>query len=175
VLPSLLLLLALGKREACDSPRAPNPTSTHSNQARSAASAERYNRYVAQTVQSATRTVAVIGASSNRYKYGNKALRAFANQGFRVIAINPNEETVEGYRTYGSVLDVPGPIDMATLYVPPDVGVQVIEEIARKGIPEVWLNPGADGEAVVRRARELGLNTIQACSILAIGESPGRY
>ena len=122
-----------------------------------------------------SKTVAVIGASSNRYKFGNKALRAFANQGFTVLAINPNEDRVEGYKTYPSVLDVPGPIDMATLYVQPDVAVQVIEEIARKGIPEVWLNPGADGADVLRRARELGVKTIQACSIMGIGESPGRY
>ena len=121
------------------------------------------------------KTVAVIGASGNRHKYGNKALRAFARQGYTVFAINPNEEEVEGYRTYASVLDVPGPIDMATVYVPPDVGVQVVDELARKGIGEVWLNPGADGDDVVRRARALGLNTIQACSVMAIGDTPSRY
>ena len=86
------------------------------------------------------RTVAVIGASSNRQKFGNKALRAFAKQGFTVLAINPNEEEVEGHRTYPSVLDVPGPIDMATMYVPPDVGLKVVEELARKGVGEVWLD-----------------------------------
>ena len=117
----------------------------------------------------------MIGASSNRQKFGNKALRAFAKQGFTVLAINPNEEEVEGYRTYPSVLDVPGPIDMATMYVPPDVGLKVVEELARKGVGEVWLNPGADGDDVVARARALGLNTIQACSMLSIGESPWRY
>lgn len=121
------------------------------------------------------RTVAVIGASRHRYKFGNKALRAFESQGYTVLAINPNETEVEGHRTFRSVLDVPGPIDMATLYVPPDQGVQVVEELARKGVGEVWLNPGADGDEVVARARALGLNVIQACSILAIGESPGRY
>ena len=118
------------------------------------------------------RTVAVVGASSNRRKFGNRALRAFERQGFTVLAINPNEPEVEGHKTYASVLDVPGPIDMATIYVPPHVGVRVMEELARKGIPEVWLNPGADGDEVVARARELGLNTIQACSIMGIGESP---
>lgn len=121
------------------------------------------------------KTVAVIGASSNRRKYGNKALRAYARQGFTVLAINPNEQEVEGYRTYASVLDVPGPIDMATMYVPPDVGIRVIEELAQKGVGEVWLNPGADGDDVVARARALGLNAIQACSIMAIGDSAGRY
>ena len=122
-----------------------------------------------------SKTVAVIGASSHRHKYGNKALRAFAKQGYAVIAVNPNESEVEGYRTYASVLDVPGEIEMATVYVQPDVAVRIIEELAQKGVPEVWLNPGADGPAVLRRARELGVNTIQACSIMGIGDSPGRY
>jgi predicted CoA-binding protein len=121
------------------------------------------------------KTVAVIGASSHRYKYGNKALRAFISQGYTVLAINPNERQVEGLRTYASVLDVPGPIDMATLYVPGHIGVRVMDDIAKKGIPEVWLNPGADDDEVVARAKALGVNVIQACSIMAIGESPGRF
>jgi uncharacterized protein len=118
------------------------------------------------------KTVAVIGASSNRAKYGNKALRAFERQGYRVIPINPNEAEVEGHRTYASVLDVPERIDMATVYVPSDIGVRVLEDVAKKGIPELWLNPGADEPEVVARARELGLNPVIACSILGIGERP---
>ena len=121
------------------------------------------------------KSVAVIGASTNRHKFGNKAVRAYAAQGFTVFPINPHEESIEGHRAYHSVLDVPGTIDMATIYVRPEVGVRVMDEIARKGIAEVWLNPGADGDAVVARAKALGLKTIQACSIIGIGDSPGRY
>jgi predicted CoA-binding protein len=119
-----------------------------------------------------SKVVAVIGASSNRNKFGNRALRAYERQGYTVLAINPNEREVEGHTTYASVLDVPGPIDIATVYVPPEIGVAVMEQLAQKGVPEVWLNPGADGDRVVARARDLGLKTIQACSILAIGERP---
>ncbi len=118
------------------------------------------------------KVVAVIGASRDRRKFGNRALRAFREQGHTVIPINPNEPEVEGLKTYRSVLDVPGPIDMATVYVPPDVGLRVIDEVARKGIAEVWLNPGADGDAVVARARALNINPIIACSIMAIGQNP---
>ena len=121
------------------------------------------------------KTVVVIGASSNRSKYGNKALRAFEHQGYRVIPINPHEQEVEGHKAYASVLDVPGEIDMATVYVPGHIGVKVIDELAKRGIADIWLNPGADEPEVVARARELGLKTTQACSIIAIGESPGRY
>lgn len=121
------------------------------------------------------RTVAVIGASSNRGKFGNKALRAFERQGYTVIPINPNEREVEGHATFASVLDVPGPIDLATVYVPANAGVRVMEDLAKKGVDEVWLNPGADDQEVVARAKALGLRTIQACSIIGIGDSPSRY
>src|SRR5438874_8891616 len=95
------------------------------------------------------KVVAVIGASSNRSKFGNRALRAFRQQGYIVIPINPHEAEVEGVRSYPSVLDVPGPIDMATFYIPPDVGERVMDEVASKQIAEVWLNPGAESDALV--------------------------
>lgn len=122
-----------------------------------------------------SKVVAVIGASGDRHKFGNKALRAFARQGYTVVAINPNEREVEGHRTYPTVLEYPGAIDMATVYVPASAGVGVMDDLKRKGVAEVWLNPGADDQEVVRRARDLGLNVIQACSIIGIGDSPGRY
>src|SRR5262245_54046723 len=122
-----------------------------------------------------SKRVAVVGASNNRHKFGNKAVRAFASQGYSVFPINPHEREIEGHAAYASVLDVPGPIDMATIYVPPEIGVSVMEELAKKQVAEVWLNPGADGDEVVSRARELRLKTIQACSIIGIGDSPGNY
>jgi predicted CoA-binding protein len=121
------------------------------------------------------KSVAIIGASNDRRKYGNKALRAFAARGYTVYPINPHEREIEGHRAFASVLDVPDGIDMATVYVRPEVGVRVMEELAARRVPEVWLNPGADGPAVVSRADELGLRTIQACSIIGIGESPRSY
>jgi uncharacterized protein len=116
--------------------------------------------------------VAVIGASSNRSKFGNRAVRAFRQQGYTVIPINPNEQEVEGLKSYASVLDVPGPIDMASLYLPPEIGEQVIADIAQKGIAEVWLNPGAESDELIARARALNIQPIVACSIVAIGENP---
>ena len=121
------------------------------------------------------KTVAVIGASADRRKFGNKAVRAFAQRGYRVVPINPHEREVEGWPAYPSVLDVEGPIDLATIYVPPQVGEGVVEEVARKGIPELWLNPGSESPAVVARAEALGLRPILACSVLAIGEQPSDY
>ena len=120
-----------------------------------------------------SKIVAVIGASSDRRKFGNKALRAFAHQGYTVVPINPHEREIEGNRAYATVLDVPGTIDMATVYVPPEIGIGVMNELAEKKVGEVWLNPGADGPKVVERAGQLGLKAIQACSIIGNRESPG--
>jgi predicted CoA-binding protein len=120
------------------------------------------------------KVVAVIGASSNRNKFGNRAVRAFRQQGYTVVPINPHEAEVEGLKTYASVLDVPGQVDMASLYVPPHIGEQVIGDIAQKGIAEVWLNPGAESDELIARARALHIQPIVACSIVAIGENPYR-
>jgi len=119
-----------------------------------------------------SKVVAVIGASRHREKFGNRAVRAFSEQGYTVIPINPHEREVEGLKAYASVLDVPGPIDMASFYVPPDIGELVIEDVAKKGIAEVWLNPGSESDALVARARTLSIHPIIACSVVAIGRNP---
>ena len=121
------------------------------------------------------KTVAIIGASADRTKFSNKAVRAFVRQGYTVIPIHPKETEIEGLKAYKSVVDVPGPIDMASLYVPPVVGERVLEEVARKGITELWVNPGAESPELVAKARGLGLKPIVACSIVGIGESPSSY
>jgi hypothetical protein len=121
------------------------------------------------------KTVAIIGASADRRKYGNKAVRAFRAQGYRVVPVHPSAAEIEGLTAYASVLDVPLGIDMASLYVPPEVGERVLDALVRKGIREVWLNPGSDSPTLVARARALGLEPVLACSILGIGESPSRY
>ena len=92
-----------------------------------------------------------------------------------MIPINPNEPRVEGLATYASVLDVPDAIDMATVYVQPDIAFRLLDEFEKKGIREIWINPGAESDALLTEARRRKLNIIAACSIVAIGESPYRY
>ena len=127
-------------------------------------------------IEEMSKTVAIIGASSQSLQVRQQGRpRLSSAQATPSIAINPNEQNVEGLPTYASVLDVPGPIDMATVYVQPDVGVRVMDELAKKGMPEVWLNPGADSTRSSTARGRSGLKTIQACSIIGIGDSPSRY
>ena len=119
-------------------------------------------------------TVAVIGASNDRAKYGNKAVRAFLQQGFEVYPVNPKEETVEGLKAYKTVADLPIRPYRVSVYVPPPVLLKLLPGIAEKGCDELWLNPGTESPEVLSKAEELGLNVIQACSILAVGMSPSQ-
>ena len=121
------------------------------------------------------KTVAIIGASQDRHKFGNKAVRAFRHRGYDVVPINLRHREIEGLPAFPSVLDVPRTIVVATVYVPPEIGERIVEEVARKQISELWLNPGANGQGVIRRARELGLEPVMWCSLIAIGESPADY
>jgi predicted CoA-binding protein len=121
---------------------------------------------------SAARTVAVIGASNVREKFGNKAVRAYLRQGWTVYPVNPNEREVEGLKTYPSITDIPGPVQRATLYLPPEVGVGVLDGIKQKGVEELYVNPGAESDELMTKAEALGLDPIWACSIVDIGERP---
>jgi len=120
-------------------------------------------------------TVAIIGASRDRRKYGNKSLRAHARRGFDVYPVNPNASEVEGYKAFASVLDVPVDLDRISVYLPPERTLTVLPDIASKGAKEVFFNPGSETPEVVERARELGLDPILACSIVDIGEMPASY
>ena len=117
----------------------------------------------------AVKTVAIIGASSNRNKFGNKAVRAFVRQGYTVYPVNPNEPEVEGLATFKSIQDVPTRPEMVSVYVPPPVLLKLLPDIAAKGCDELWLNPGTQSDEVLAEVERLGLNAIQACSIVAIG------
>jgi predicted CoA-binding protein len=117
-------------------------------------------------------TVAVIGASNASHKFGNKAVRAYLRQGWTVYPVNPNETTVEGLKAYPTLADVPGPVDRVSMYVPPSVGITLLEAIKAKGSAELFLNPGSESDELVERATALGLDPIQACSIVDIGERP---
>lgn len=119
--------------------------------------------------------VAIVGASNDRAKFGNKSLRAHAKCRYDVYPVNLHEHVIEGAHAYRSVLDIPVEIDRVTIYLPPEITLTVIDDIARKGTRELYLNPGSHNNKVIEAAKAAGLEPILDCSIVAIGESPGDY
>ena len=117
-------------------------------------------------------TIAIVGASTNREKYSNRAVRAYRAEGYTVYPVNPNAEEIEGLKAYPSVLDVPGEIALASIYLPPKWGLRAADDIIAKGIPEVFLNPGAESPELVAKLQQAGVTVIQGCSIIAVGGNP---
>ncbi len=118
------------------------------------------------------KTIAILGASTSREKYGNIAVRTYAEQGWKVYPVNPVAKEVEGLKAYRSITDLPGELDRVSVYLPPWSLLGILADIAAKEPQEVWLNPGTESEEVLAKARELGLNVIQACSIADVRDRP---
>ncbi len=78
------------------------------------------------------KTVVIIGASGHRDKWGNKAVRAFAQQGCRVHPVNPTEPEVEGLKAHPSIKDVPVRPETITAYIPPQHRVKILPDIAAR-------------------------------------------
>ena len=123
-----------------------------------------------------SRTVAIVGASADRSKFGNKSVRAHARAGWQVFPVHPSADTIEGLPAFATVNAIPHqPIDRVSVYLPPAVLMTVLEDIAKNSPGELWLNPGADAPEVVAKARSLGLTVICACSIIDVGFSPAEF
>jgi uncharacterized protein len=121
------------------------------------------------------KTIAVVGASANRQKFGNKCVRAYHAAGYEVYPVNPAESRIEGLPAYRSLAEVPGALDRISVYLPPARTLELLPEIARRGAGEVWFNPGSADEQVLTAARRLGVAARPGCSIVDIGRSPSEF
>ncbi len=119
--------------------------------------------------------IAILGASNNRGKFSNKAVRAYQKLGWTVYPVNPKEEEVEGLKVYRSVKEIPEPLERVTLYLPPHVGMEALADIATIKPKDLFINPGADSPELMEKAKQLGLNVIFGCAITDVGESPAAY
>lgn len=121
-------------------------------------------------------TVAILGASTDRSKFGNKSVRAHLQRGYQVFPINPRADEVEGVKAYPSLDALPvAALDRVSIYLPPHVGLGLLEQIERKHPREVWFNPGSTSDELLARANSLGLDPIQGCSIIDLGVSPAQF
>ncbi len=91
-------------------------------------------------------SIALICASNDRNKYGNKIYRDLRNKGYNVTPINPKEEKIEGDRAYASIEEMKELPDIANFVVPPPVAIKIAQNITNLGIKHLWFQPGSESK-----------------------------
>jgi len=114
---------------------------------------------------------AVVGASTDRSKYGNKVLRCYLQNDLVAWPVNPREEEIEGVPCYPDLASLPESVHGASIITPPGVTLRVVEQAAQAGIRRLWMQPGSESDEAVARAEELGLSVIAGgpCLLVALG------
>ncbi|MEJ2690731.1 MAG: CoA-binding protein [Deltaproteobacteria bacterium] len=108
----------------------------------------------------------VVGASTNREKYGNKVLRCYLQHERKAIPVHPKERIIEGIPCVASVSELPAEVESLSIITPPRITERVVEEAITRGIGNLWMQPGAESRRAVARAREAGINVIADGSCL---------
>ncbi len=113
----------------------------------------------------------VVGASSNRDKYGNKVLRCYLSNGLKAIPVNPKEVSIEGVPCVAGVADLPDEVKSISVITPPSITEKVVQMAAAKGIEYVWMQPGAESPRAVERCRENNIRVIAdgSCILVVLG------
>ncbi len=117
-------------------------------------------------------SIAILGASANREKFGNKCVRAYQKLGWAVYPINPKESLIEGLKCYSSLTEIPSKPERISIYLPPQVTVSLIPDFLETGVKKVLLNPGAESDELVKNLRDNGIIPQLICSIKLAGMAP---
>ena len=113
----------------------------------------------------------VVGASPRRHKYGNKVLRCYQQSGRRAIPVNPREAVIEGAACVASVGDLPAEAKSISVITPPAVTERIVADAIRKGIENVWMQPGAESDRAIEACVAAGINVIAdgSCVLVVLG------
>jgi len=113
-----------------------------------------------------TKTIAVVGLSSNPMRPSFGVSRFLQRQGYRIIPVNPNETEVLGERAYPSVKDVPEQVDIINIFRRPARVPEVIDDALGKGARCIWMQEGVVNHEAARKAEEAGMSVVMDRCIL---------
>lgn len=113
----------------------------------------------------------VAGASDDKHKYGHKVYVCYQQNQRKAYAINPNVETVMGAPAYPNVAAIPEKIESLSIITPPPVTEKVVDDAIAAGVKNIWMQPGAESNKAISKAKEAGLNVIHGgpCLLVVLG------
>ncbi|MGA2984263.1 MAG: CoA-binding protein [Terriglobia bacterium] len=112
------------------------------------------------------KTLAVVGLSSKSMRPSHGVAAYMQRYGYRIIPVNPQEESVLGEKAYTSLDAVPEPFDVVVIFRRPEFVPEVVEAAIRKGAKVVWMQEGVIHEQAAERARAAGLKVVMDRCIL---------
>jgi predicted CoA-binding protein len=107
-----------------------------------------------------SKTIAIVGLSSNPDRPSHSVAAYLQQQGYRIIPVNPNISEVLGEKAYASVRDIPGPVDVVDIFRRPEAVAPIVEDAIAKGARVVWMQVGVINEQAAARARAAGLTVV---------------
>lgn len=109
-------------------------------------------------------TVAVVGATDARHKFGSTIYRDLKGKGFTVYPVNRRRSTVDGDPAYPDLASLPVTPTIVNIVVPPEQTMKVVEQARELGLGNIWIQPGAADDAVHDYVNRHGMNAIiDAC------------
>ena len=116
------------------------------------------------------RALAVVGASRSGKKFGNAVCRELKAKGYRVYALHPQAEAIEGERCYREFAALPEKVGGVVVVVKPAEAEKVVREAAAAGIARVWLQQGASSPEAIRLGEAQGMSVVAGECILMYTE-----
>ena len=113
-----------------------------------------------------SRTIAVVGLSSKKFRPSYGVAEYLQREGYRIIPVNPNETEVLGEKAYASLEEIPERIDIVDIFRRPEFVPPIVEAAIRIGAAAVWMQEGVVHEEAGRKAKEAGLAVIMDRCIL---------
>jgi len=109
---------------------------------------------------------AVVGASDNPQKNGNRVVKNLKRRGYEVYPVNPRLKEVEGLKCYARLSEIPVRVDVVDFVVPPEETEKVLEECKALGLDRIWLQPGAESEKAIAFCRENNLKVVHDVCVM---------
>ena len=109
----------------------------------------------------AAKRIAIVGLSDDPDKPSHGIAGYLISHGFDVVPVNPNLQTVLGRKSYASLADVPGEIDLVNVFRRPEFCADVTRDAVAKGAKGVWLQAGIRNEQAKKLAEEAGIDFVQ--------------
>ena len=113
-------------------------------------------------ILSDSKRIAIVGLSDKPERDSNRVARYLIDHGYEVIPVNPTKEEILGRRSYPSLKDIPGDIDVVDIFRRPEAIPEIVDDAIEIGARVIWMQIGLANREAAEKARKKGLKVVQS-------------